>query len=69
MSGAQRTRLWPSTRIQLLPKQANIFTWGWQKDDRFQKISATPRAPANTTTPTSSHSSSRRLDRINGRTA
>ncbi len=29
MSGAQRTRR-PSTRIQLSPKQANIYTWGWQ---------------------------------------
>ena len=30
MSGARRTRR-PSTRIQLSPKQANIYAWGWQK--------------------------------------
>jgi hypothetical protein len=35
MSGAQRTRR-HSTRIQLSPKQANIYTWGWQKDARFR---------------------------------
>jgi hypothetical protein len=35
MSGAQRTRR-PSTRIQLSAKQANIYTWGWQKDARFR---------------------------------
>jgi hypothetical protein len=35
MSGAQRTRR-PSTRIQLSPKQANIYAWGWQKDARFR---------------------------------
>jgi DNA-directed RNA polymerase subunit N (RpoN/RPB10) len=35
MSGAQCTRR-PSTRIQLSPKQANIYAWGWQKDARFR---------------------------------
>jgi len=35
MSGAQRTRR-TSTRIQLSAKQANIYTWGWQKDSRFR---------------------------------
>jgi hypothetical protein len=35
MSGAQRTHR-PSTRIQLSFKQANIYTWGWQKDARFR---------------------------------
>jgi hypothetical protein len=35
MSGAQRTRR-PSTCIQLSPKQANIYAWGWQKDARFR---------------------------------
>src|SRR4030095_6347784 len=35
MSGAQRPRR-PSTPIQLSPKQANIYTWGWQKDAPFR---------------------------------
>jgi transposase-like protein len=35
MSGARRTRR-PSTRIQLSPKQANIYIWSWQKDARFR---------------------------------
>ena len=34
MSGGPRTRR-PSTRIQLSAEQANIYTWGWQKDARF----------------------------------
>jgi hypothetical protein len=35
MSGAQCTRR-PSTRIQLSPQQAKIYTWGWQRDARFR---------------------------------
>jgi hypothetical protein len=60
MSGAQRTHR-PSTRIQLSPKQANIYTWRWQKDARFRYAVCGEAIMVNRATSVSSRRSRQKL--------